>query len=60
MKNNVVTDALSRKEQEIKGSLCAISIPQLDWVEEARIEWKQDHSTTTRGPQLIRSFCMEE
>jgi hypothetical protein len=31
-----------RKEEETKGSLCAISIPQFDWVEETRIEWKQD------------------
>jgi hypothetical protein len=37
-----VTGALSRKEEEIEGSLCSISIPQFYWVEEARIEWKQD------------------
>jgi hypothetical protein len=41
-KQNVVADALSRKEEETKGSLRAIFIPQSDWVEEARIEWKQD------------------
>ena len=41
-KCNVVVDALSRKEEEIEGSLCVISIPQCDWVEEARAEWKQD------------------
>jgi hypothetical protein len=40
-KHNVVVDALSRKEEEIEGSLCVISIPQSNWVEEARIEWKQ-------------------
>jgi hypothetical protein len=59
-KHSVVEDALSRKEEEIEGSLCAIYIPQSDWVEEARIEWNKDHSTTTRGPQFIRQFCMEE
>jgi hypothetical protein len=53
-KHNIVADALSRKEEETKGSLCAISIPQFDWVEEARIEWKQDHLKTTRGPRCIR------
>jgi hypothetical protein len=59
-KQNVVEDALSRKEEDTKGILCVISIPQSDWVEEARIEWKQDqegmkdHSTTTRGPKCIR------
>ena len=36
-KHNVVFDSLSRKEEETKGSLCAISSPQSDWVEEARI-----------------------
>jgi hypothetical protein len=39
-KHNVVADSLSRKEEEKKCSLCAISILQFDWVEEARIEWK--------------------
>jgi hypothetical protein len=43
-KHNVVADALSRKEEETKGSLCVISILKSDWVEEAKIEWKQDHS----------------
>jgi hypothetical protein len=36
-KNNIVAYALSRKEEETKGSLCAISFPHSDWVEEARI-----------------------
>jgi hypothetical protein len=40
-KYNVVEDALSRKEEETKGSLCAIYIPQSDWVKESRIKWKQ-------------------
>jgi hypothetical protein len=37
-KHNVAIDALSRKEEEIYGSICAISILQFDWVEEPRIE----------------------
>ena len=41
-KHNVMKNSLSRKEEETKGSLCAISILQSDWVEEARIEWNQD------------------
>jgi hypothetical protein len=41
-KHNVVVDALSRKEEEIKCSQCTISILQFVWVEEIRIEWKQD------------------
>jgi hypothetical protein len=42
VKHNVVVDALSRKEEEIEGSLCVISSLQSDWVKEARIEWNQD------------------
>jgi hypothetical protein len=38
----VVPDALSRKEEDTKGLLCAISIPQYDWVEEVGIKWKYD------------------
>jgi hypothetical protein len=41
-KHNMVENALSRKEEEIEGLLCVISILQSDWMEEARIEWKQD------------------
>jgi hypothetical protein len=51
-KHNVVEDALSRKEEETKGSLCAISILQSDWVEEARIEWKQDQEVCKIIQQL--------
>jgi hypothetical protein len=36
-----VEDAISRKEEETKGSLCAISISRYDWVEEEMIEWKK-------------------
>ena len=41
-KHNIVVDALSRKEEGTENSLCVVSIPQFDWVEEARIEWKKD------------------
>jgi hypothetical protein len=41
-KHNVAGDALSRKEEETKYSLCVISILQPNWVEEERIEWNQD------------------
>ena len=53
-KHNVVEYALSRREEETKGSLCAISIMQFDWVEEARLERMQYHSKTTRGLNCIR------
>jgi hypothetical protein len=42
--HNVVEDVLSKKEEETTGSLCAVSILQSDWVEETRIEWKQDQA----------------
>jgi hypothetical protein len=35
-----VVDLLSRKEEDIDGLIYVISIPQYDWLEEARIEWK--------------------
>jgi hypothetical protein len=36
-KQNMVADALSRQDEDTKGLQCGISIPQYDWVEEARI-----------------------
>ena len=51
-KNNVMAYALSRKEEETKGSLCVISILQSDWVEEARIEWKQYREVSKTIQQL--------
>jgi hypothetical protein len=34
----VVENALSRKKEDMEGLLCAIFIPQFDFVEEKRIE----------------------
>ena len=41
-KQNVVADALSRKDEDVEAFLCAISIIQPDWINEARDEWKND------------------
>ena len=41
-KKNVVADALSRKDEDVQASLCAISIIQPDWITEARDEWKNE------------------
>ena len=41
-KLNVVADALSRKDEEVEAFLCAISIIQPDWINEARDEWKKE------------------
>ena len=35
-KKIVVADALSRKGEDVEAFLCAISIIQLDWINEAR------------------------
>jgi len=41
-KQNVVADALSRKDEDVEAFLCAISISQPDWMNEERDEWKND------------------
>ena len=41
-KLNFVADALSRNNEEVEAFLCAISIIQPDWINEARDEWKKD------------------
>lgn len=51
-KQNAVAYALSRKDVDVGGLLCVISLPQLDWVEEARIEWRQDQKACKIIQQL--------
>ena len=41
-KKNVVADALSIKDEDVEASFCAISIIQLDWINEVRDERKKD------------------
>ena len=41
-KLNVVADALSRKDEEVKAFLYAIYIIQPDWITKERDEWKKD------------------
>jgi len=41
-KQNVLADVLSRKDEDVEALFCAISIIQLDWINEARDEWKKD------------------
>ena len=47
LKLNVVADALSRKNEEVEAFLCAIYIIQIDWITEARDEWKKDEEVWT-------------
>jgi hypothetical protein len=46
-KQNVLADALSRKDEDVEAFLCAISIIQPDWIIEARDEWKNDEKVWT-------------
>ena len=41
-KQNVVADAMSRKDEDVETLLCAISIIQPNLINEAREEWKND------------------
>jgi len=41
-KQNVVADALSRKDEDVEALVYAISIIQPYWINEAREEWKND------------------
>ena len=51
-KQNVVADALSRKDEDVEALLCAISIIQPDWINEAKEEWKNDEEVW----ELIRKL----
>ena len=46
-KQNIVASALWIKDEDIEALLCALSIIQLDWIVEAREEWKNDLSVWT-------------
>jgi hypothetical protein len=46
-KQNVVADALSRKDEDVEAFLYAISIIQPDWIIEAKYEWKNDEKVWT-------------
>jgi hypothetical protein len=46
-KQNVVADALSRKDEDVEALLCVILINQPDWIIEARVEWKNDEKVWT-------------
>ena len=46
-KQNVVADALSRKDEDVESFLYTISILRLEWITEARDEWKNDEEVWT-------------
>ena len=51
-KQNVVADALSRKDEDVEAFLCTISIIQPDWINEERDEWENDEEVW----ELIQKF----
>ena len=46
-KQNVVANALLRKDEDVESLLYAISILQPEWIIEARDEWKNDEEVWT-------------
>ena len=46
-KQNMVEDALSRKDEDVQALFCSESIIQPDWIVEAREEWKNGLSVWT-------------
>ena len=46
-KQNVVADALSRKDEDVEPLLYAILILQPEWIIELRDEWKNDKEVWT-------------
>ena len=46
-KQNMVADSLSRKDENVEALLYSLSIIQLDWILEAREEWKNGSSMWT-------------
>ena len=61
-KQNMMADALTRKEEDVEALLFALSIIQLDWIVEAREEWKNDLSVWTliqklqKDPGVLDTF----
>ena len=62
-KENVVANALSRKDEKDEGLLFAISILQANWVVVAKEEWKNDVATSNliqqlkSDPIISNKFC---
>eukprot|EP00253_Pinus_taeda_P005403 PITA_05403 len=57
-KQNVVANALSRKDEDVEALLCAISIIQPDWINETREEWKNDEEVWALIQKLQQDSSM--
>ena len=64
-KENIVVDALSRKDEKDEALLCSLSILQENWVVEAKEEWKNDVATSNliqkikSDPSSLDKFCLK-
>jgi hypothetical protein len=52
-KENIVADALSRKDEYVEAFIFSISIIQPDWIIEARDEWKNGEKVWTLIQRLL-------
>ena len=52
-----MVDALSRNDEDVEALLCAISIIQPDWINEARNEWKNDEEVWALIQKLQKYPC---
>ena len=64
-KENIVANALSRKDKKDEALLCALSILQENWVVEAKEEWQNDVATSNliqqikSDPSSSDKFCLK-
>jgi hypothetical protein len=59
-KQNVVADALSRKDEDVEAFLYAILIIQPDWIIEAKDEWKNDEKVWTLVQRLQQDSSISD
>ena len=59
-KQNVVVDALSRKDEDVDSLLYAISILQLEWIIKARDEWENDEEAWILIHKLEQDLCASD
>ena len=57
-KQNVVADALSRKDEDVEALLYAILIIQLYWIAEANDEWKIRKNMDIYSKDATGSQCL--